>query len=187
MKLTRTRLPDVQIIEPQLFEDERGWFLVDFRYSRFEELGLPVRFRQENQSFSKRGVLRGLHYQVTRPQGKLISCITGAVFDVAVDIRSGSPTFRQWVGVHLTGDTPQQLWIPPGFAHGFCVLSDSAHVAYKCTDVYVPSDERGLLWCDPELGIDWPIKNPILSKRDRANRPLRESMSELPAYAASAR
>ena len=187
MKVTPTRLPEVQVIEPQIFVDERGWFREDFRDTRFEEHGLPTRFRQENQSYSKRGVLRGLHYQMAHPQGKLITCVSGEVFDVAVDIRHGSPTFRQWVGVQLSGDNPRQLWIPPGFAHGFCVLSDSARVSYKCTDVYVPSDERGLLWCDPELSITWPIQDPILSAKDRANRPLRDSSSQLPEYVASHR
>jgi dTDP-4-dehydrorhamnose 3,5-epimerase len=187
VNITRTRIPDVQIIEPRVFEDERGWFVEDFQDSRFESHGLPVRFRQDNWSRSKRGVLRGLHYQLDRPQGKLITCVTGHVFDVALDIRRGSPTFGKWVGVELQGDKPRQLWIPPGFAHGFCVLSASADVMYKCTDVYVPEDERGVLWCDPKLRIEWPITEPIVSKRDRANRPLDECMDDLPGYVGSPR
>lgn len=182
MNVTPTRLSEVRLIEPQVFEDERGWFLEEFQDDRFAEHGLPTHFRQENQSHSKRGVLRGLHYQLTRPQGKLISCISGNVFDVAVDIRRGSPTFGQWVGVELGGNTPHLLWIPPGFAHGFCVLSPSATVTYKCTDIYVPADERGLLWCDPDIGIAWPIDNPTVSARDRSNRRLSECAGDLPAY-----
>ena len=183
MRVTPTQLQEVLLIEPRVFEDERGWFLEDFQDTRFEEHGLPSHFRQENQSRSKHAVLRGLHYQMTRPQGKLISCIHGEVFDVAVDIRRGSPTFGRWVGIHLSGDKPQQLWIPPGFAHGYCVLSPSAHVAYKCSDIYVPSDERGLLWSDPDIGITWPLEHPIVSARDRSNRALRDCMHELPDYA----
>lgn len=187
MKVTPTQLPEVQLIEPRIFEDERGWFLEEYQDARFQEHGLPTRFRQDNRSRSTQGVLRGLHYQLQRPQGKLISCVYGAVYDVAVDIRRGSPTFGRWVGVELDADEPRLLWVPPGFAHGFCVLSALAYVSYKCTDVYVPADERGVLWCDPAIGIEWPIAKPILSAKDRANKPLRECMDELPEYVTSAR
>lgn len=181
MNIISTRIPEVRLLECPLFEDDRGWFFEEFQDERFAALGLPTAFRQENRSRSKQGVLRGLHYQFTRPQGKLVTCTQGKIFDVAVDIRRGSPTFAQWVGVELDADTPRQLWIPPGFAHGFCALTPVADVAYKCTDIYVREDERGILWCDPELGIPWPIAKPVVSGRDMALKPLR-GCTDLPEY-----
>lgn len=183
MKVTPTTLPDVLIVEPEILTDHRGWFFEEFRDERFRDLGLPARFRQENRSRSQCGVLRGLHYQLEHPQGKLVTCTHGRIFDVAVDIRRGSPTFGRWAGVELDGDAPRQLWIPPGFAHGFCVLTPFADVAYKCTDVYVREDDRGLRWDDPEIGIRWPVERPMLSDRDRGFRTLRESVAALPDYA----
>lgn len=146
MKVTKTKLPGVVIVEPKVFGDSRGFFQETWQKSRYEESGIREMFVQDNLSFSTRGVLRGLHYQNPNTQGKLVSVIQGEVFDVAVDIRAGSPTFGQWEGVHLSGENHRQLWVPPGFAHGFCVLSDTAYFMYKCTDVYNPSTEMGILW-----------------------------------------
>jgi dTDP-4-dehydrorhamnose 3,5-epimerase len=179
-----TALPEVLIVELERFTDDRGFFLERYHEEKFARLGLPGTWRQDNHSRSRRGVLRGLHYQLRRPQGKLVWCARGSAFDVAVDIRAGSPTFGQWASITLTEDLPQLLWIPPGFAHGFCALSDMTDIIYKCTEVYVPSDERGLAWNDPELGIRWPVTPPILSPRDRDFPQLRDAMTELPAYAA---
>lgn len=164
MKLTQTRIPDVVIVEPAVFADERGWFMETFNEPRFHaglrELGLPVPrpFVQDNHSCSKAGVLRGLHYQLPpSPQGKLVRVTQGAAYDVAVDIREGSPTFGQWVGVELTADNRRQLWIPEGFAHGFLSLADDTHFLYKTTDVYARDCERSLHWQDPAIGIEWPL------------------------------
>jgi dTDP-4-dehydrorhamnose 3,5-epimerase len=175
MKLVPTRLPGVIIVEPQVFRDDRGFFREVHRDELFRASGLPDRFRQDNHSHSRRDVLRGLHFQLSRPQGKLVTVIRGAVFDVAVDVRVGSPNFGQWVGVTLTEQEPRALWIPPGFAHGFCAVSDVADVLYKCTDVYVPSDEKGIIWCDSSIGIDWPVTKPILSPKDEQYPTLREA------------
>jgi dTDP-4-dehydrorhamnose 3,5-epimerase len=180
------RIPEVKLIESETFADERGWFFEEFQDERFAALGLPTAFPQQNRSRSRQGVLRGLHYQFARPQGKLVSCTQGRIFDVAVDVRRGSPTFGKWVGVNLDGASPHQLWIPPGFAHGFCVLSPVADVAYKLTDVYAAEDERGILWCDPDVGIEWPVSAPIVSERDRALKPLRDSV-DVPEYTLSLR
>jgi dTDP-4-dehydrorhamnose 3,5-epimerase len=177
-----TALPDVLIVELRSFADDRGFFVERYHEEEFARLGLPTTWRQDNHSHSRRGVIRGLHYQLHRPQGKLISCVRGRVFDVAVDLRVGSPTFRQWVGMTLADDTPWLLWIPPGFAHGFCALSDSADVLYKCTDVYVAADERGIAWNDPELAIAWPVEDPVISTRDRQLPLLSDAMDYLPAY-----
>ena len=184
MKVTPTSLPDVLLIEPRVFADERGFFYESFNAPRFAQHGLPTEWRQDNHSRSREGVLRGLHYQLRRPQGKLVTCIRGEVFDVAVDIRRGSPTFGTWTGVHLSGDKPQHLWIPPGFAHGFCVLSDVADFVYKCTDVYQGDDDRGVLWSDPGIGIDWPVADPALSEKDKRYLPLDASRADLPRYIA---
>ena len=184
MRVTPTNLPEVLIVEPTIFTDHRGWFFEEFRNEHFRDAGLPTVFRQENRSRSQRGVLRGLHYQLAHPQGKLVTCTHGRIFDVAVDIRRGSPTFGQWAGIELDGDVPRQLWIPPGFAHGFCVLSPFADVAYKCTEVYVREDDRGLRWDDPGIGVRWPIERPILSDRDRGFGTLNES-DALPDFAGS--
>src|SRR5438552_13450557 len=182
MKLTPMSLPEVVIVEPQVFRDERGLFREIHRDEQFAEFGLPQNFRQDNHSRSYHGVLRGLHFQLTRPQGKLVTVIRGAVFDVAVDIRRGSPTFGQWVGVILQENEPRALWIPPGFAHGFCVVSEMADVIYKCTDVYVPEDEKGVHWCDPNMGIKWPVESPILSPKDQQYAGLDECRHDLPRY-----
>jgi dTDP-4-dehydrorhamnose 3,5-epimerase len=169
MKITKTALPGVVIIEPKVFEDSRGTFMEGWHRARYEELGLPGVFVQDNSSFSKKGVLRGLHFQHPQAQGKLVSVLQGEVFDVAVDIRVGSPTYRQWVGITLSADNKRQLYIPEGFAHGFCVTSETALFMYKCTDYYHPATETGLLWNDPDIGIAWPIAKPILSDKDRNN------------------
>jgi dTDP-4-dehydrorhamnose 3,5-epimerase len=155
------------IIEPEVFGDERGFFLETFHTSRYADLaGISLPFVQDNYSRSLKGVLRGLHFQKKKPQGKLISVARGEVYDVAVDIRKGSSTFGQWVGVILSEENKKQLWVPPGFAHGFVALSEIADFEYKCTDYYDPSDEGSILWNDPDLAIGWPVENPILSDKD---------------------
>lgn len=166
MKVVETKLPGVLVIEPRVFGDPRGFFVETYNAERYHEAGLTMQFVQDNVSLSSRGVLRGLHMQSPRPQGKLIMAITGEIFDVAVDLRVGSPTFGQWESCILSGETKRQFWIPPGLAHGFCVLSEEALVLYKCTDTYQPNDERTIAWNDPDLGVDWPIATPSLSKRD---------------------
>ena len=170
MKVTPTAIPDVLLLEPKVFGDSRGFFFESFNQRAFEAAaGCPSQFVQDNHSRSGRGVLRGLHYQVEQPQGKLVRVVAGAVFDVAADIRPGSPTFGRWVGVELTADNQQQLWIPPGLAHGFLVLSDTAEFLYKTTDYYSPAHERCILWNDPSLDIRWPLTEPpILSSKDAA-------------------
>ena len=182
MKIVETPLPGVLVIEPRIFRDDRGFFLESFNAERFAQHGLPTSFRQDNHSHSVKRVLRGLHYQLKRPQGKLVSVIRGRVFDVAVDIRRGSPTFGRWYGTVLTEDEPRYLWIPPGFAHGFCTLSDTADFVYKCTDVYVGEDDRGVLWSDPSIGIEWPVSNPLLSEKDQRMPPLSDARTDLPEY-----
>ena len=168
MNVVETQLPGVLIIEPKVFGDHRGFFKETFQIERYQEAGIDLSFVQDNHSRSQRGVLRGLHWQKTRPQGKLVSCSVGAVFDVAVDVDQNSPTFGTYVGVELSAENHRQLWIPPGYAHGFCVLSETADFQYKCTDLYIPEDEGGLIWNDPELGIQWPIESPSLSEKDLA-------------------
>ncbi len=176
MNVIQTALPDVLILEPQVFGDARGFFLESYNRRRFAELGLPTEFVQDNHSRSARGVLRGLHYQIRQPQGKLVRVVRGAVFDVAVDLRRSSPTFGRWVGVELTEENRRMLWIPPGFAHGFLVLSEHADFLYKTTDFYAPEHERCILWNDPTLAIDWPLDGePILSAKDKQGRPLSEA------------
>ncbi len=169
MKATPTAIADVLVIEPKVFGDARGFFFESFNQQAFDEaVGRHVDFVQDNHSRSARGVLRGLHYQVRQPQGKLVRVVRGAVFDVAVDIRRASPTFGQWVGVELSEDNQRQMWVPPGLAHGFLVLSETADFLYKTTDYYAPAHERCILWNDPALGIEWPSINgaPLLSKKD---------------------
>lgn len=171
MKITPTAISDVLIIEPQVFGDARGFFLESFNQKMFQEAtGLHVDFVQDNHSRSAKGVLRGLHYQVQQPQGKLVRVVRGAVFDVAVDIRKASPTFGKWVGTELSEDNKRQFWIPAGFAHGFLVLSDSADFLYKTTDYYSPLHERCIAWNDPDIGIVWPNAGvtPSLSPKDQA-------------------
>lgn len=174
MKVTETTLPGVLLIEPRVFKDARGYFLESFHATRYAQAGMPIPFVQDNRSSSTKGVLRGLHFQQRYPQGKLVYVTYGAIFDVAVDIRKNSPTFGQWVGITLTAETYQQFYIPPGFAHGFCVLSDYADFHYKCTDYYHPEDEGILRWDDPDIGIQWPITEPILSVKDANASYLRE-------------
>jgi dTDP-4-dehydrorhamnose 3,5-epimerase len=175
MKIIDTAISEVKIIEPTVHGDERGFFMESWHQQRFDELVSPARFVQDNHSLSVRGTLRGLHYQITRPQGKLVRVIAGEVFDVAVDIRPESPTFGHWVGTHLSSDNRRQLWIPPGFAHGFYVVSDRAECLYKCTDYYHPASEKCILWRDATLAIDWPITcAPLLSAKDSAGTAFRE-------------
>ena len=174
MKVIETALPGVLIIEPKVFGDHRGFFLETFQVDRYREIGIELPFVQDNHSRSQRGVLRGLHFQKTRPQGKLVSVSRGAVYDVAVDIDPSSTTYGKFVGVELNDENHWQLWIPPGYAHGFCVVSDVADFQYKCTDFYFPADEGGLLWNDPDVGIPWPITEPQLSAKDANNPRLRD-------------
>ncbi|MFS2070877.1 dTDP-4-dehydrorhamnose 3,5-epimerase [Pseudomonas sp. CT11-2] len=173
MNVVNTRLPGVLIIEPKVFGDARGFFLESYHEQRYRDAGIELPFVQDNHSRSQYGVLRGLHFQRTRPQGKLVRVTQGAVYDVVVDINPESATCGEHVGVKLTADNHLQLWVPPGYAHGFCVLSDTADFQYKCTDLYFPEDEGGLLWNDPELGITWPIESPQLSEKDLRNPRLR--------------
>ena len=168
MKATRLAISEVVLIEPKVFGDARGFFFESFNQKAFNEAtGTNHQFVQDNHSRSAKGVLRGLHYQIQQPQGKLVRVVRGAVFDVAVDIRKSSPTFGRWVGAELSEDNQHQLWVPPGFAHGFLVLSDLADFLYKTTDYYAPQYERSILWNDSDLNIDWPIGEPILSNKDR--------------------
>ena len=168
MKIIETELPGVLIIEPQVFGDERGFFLESFHAERYREAGIDMAFVQDNHSRSRKGVLRGLHFQRRHPQGKLVRASRGSIFDVAADIDPASPTFGQYVGVTLSDENHRQMWIPPGYAHGFCVLSDEADCEYKCTDLYYANDEGGVLWSDPDLNIQWPLSNPLLSAKDLA-------------------
>ncbi|MCP9451771.1 MAG: dTDP-4-dehydrorhamnose 3,5-epimerase [Nitrospira sp.] len=169
MRATPLAIPDVVLLEPQVFGDDRGFFFESFNQARFEAaIGKPITFVQDNHSRSVKGVLRGLHYQIRQPQGKLVRIVVGAVFDVAVDLRRSSPTFGQWVGEILSAENKRQLWIPEGFAHGFVVLSEVAECLYKTTDYYAPEHERCLIWNDPTVGITWPLEGaPILSSKDR--------------------
>ncbi len=182
MKALPTSLPGVLRIEPVVHRDERGFFLEVFHQAKFETQGLPVQFVQDNHSRSRRGALRGLHLQTRRLQGKLIRCIQGEVFDVAVDVRRGSPTFGRWHGELLSADNFRQLWIPPGFAHGFCVTSESAEIEYKCTALYDPASDLAIAWNDPEIGIEWPIADPTLSARDAAAPRLAALTDRLPEH-----
>jgi len=169
MNFVRTKISDVVLISPEVYGDDRGFFLETFREDQFSKFELGPRFVQDNHSGSQKGVLRGLHYQIQNPQGKLVRAIAGEIFDVAVDIRKSSDTFGQWVGVVLSAKNKQQLWLPPGFAHGFFVLSDWAEVVYKATDYYAPEFERSILWNDPDIKIEWPIHpghSPIVSGKD---------------------
>ncbi|HVS37281.1 MAG TPA: dTDP-4-dehydrorhamnose 3,5-epimerase [Gemmataceae bacterium] len=174
MQITPTALPDVLVIEPRVFKDERGFFLEQFQARRYAAAGIAGPMVQDNHSGSRRGVLRGLHYQRRFPQGKLVSVLVGEIFDVAVDLRRSSPTFGKWVGVTLTAESRRQLWVPAGFAHGFYTVSDWAEIAYKVTDFYNPEDERTLLWNDPQVGVVWPLNGaaPLLSPKDAKGSPL---------------
>ena len=180
MNITATKIPEVLLLEPVVHKDDRGYFMETFRSSYFQDGEKTLIFVQDNQSKSQAGTLRGLHYQLQFPQGKLVRVMSGTVFDVAVDIRQSSTTFGKWVGQTLSAENKKQLWIPPGFAHGFLVLSKSAELFYKCTDYYHPEDDYSLLWNDPALGIDWPIQNldPALSEKDRNA----QCLSQIPVY-----
>lgn len=167
MKVTQSRLEGVCLVKPDVFEDSRGYFLESYHQDRYRENGIDVEFVQDNFSRSDRGVLRGMHYQVKRGQAKLVWVAQGEIFDVVVDIRKDSETFGQWQGFTLSSKNKHQLFIPVGFAHGFCVQSRNAYVGYKCSDYYFPENEAGLIWNDPEVGIDWPIEDPILSEKDQ--------------------
>ena len=185
LKVTEQSLPGVMLIEPAVFEDDRGFFMETYHMSKYGEAGLDQQFVQENHSHSRRYTLRGLHYQLKHPQGKLVYVIAGEILDIAVDIRRGSPTFGQWTGTLLSEKNRHQLFVPEGFAHGFCVLSENADVMYKCTDLYTPGDEYGILWSDPTIDIVWPIENPILSKKDARNPVLNDvPEGHLPLYEA---
>jgi len=166
LNFIETELPGVMIVEPQVFPDDRGLFFETYHVEKYKVGGFEKSFVQDNFSQSTKGVLRGLHYQIERPQGKLVSCLSGEIFDVAVDIRKNSDTFGKWFGVTLSEKNRKQLYVPEGFAHGFCAMSETANVVYKCTDVYIPEYDRGLLWSEPEFSIDWPLESPLLSKKD---------------------
>lgn len=177
MKFTPSILPEVVIIEPRVYGDKRGFFFEAWNAQTFADAGMPAQFVQDNHSRSARGVLRGLHYQLSRPQGKLVRVVSGRVFDVAVDLRRSSPTFGKWVGVELSAANHRLLWIPPGFAHGFLALEDGTDFLYKCTDFFAPEDERCLKWNDQDLGIDWPLSGiaPIISDKDGLGRSVMEA------------
>ncbi|MCO5735831.1 MULTISPECIES: dTDP-4-dehydrorhamnose 3,5-epimerase [Stenotrophomonas] len=185
MKVIHTRLPGCAVIEPRVFGDDRGFFFETWNAERFAELALPTHFVQSNVSSSSKGVLRGLHYQWPRPQGKLVSVLEGEVYDVAVDIRRGSPTFGQWEAVVLSAENKKQFWIPEGFAHGFAVLTETALFHYLCTDVYVAEADAGIRWNDADIAVDWPISAPILSAKDEKASFLKDiSEDRLPVYIA---
>ncbi|MEO5869838.1 MAG: dTDP-4-dehydrorhamnose 3,5-epimerase [Gemmatimonadaceae bacterium] len=184
MRITPTALPEVLRIEPNIHTDERGFLVVSFDEREFADAGLPAHFAQDNHSHSVSGVIRALHFQGRSPQGKLVTPITGDIFDVAVDIRVGSPTFGKWTGATLRASEPRYMWIPPGFAHGFAVLSDFADVVYKCTTLFEPDHQLGVRWDDPAIGIPWPVANPILSAADRKRPFLHDMLDSLPRFVA---
>lgn len=177
MKILPAKIPDVLIIEPQVFQDDRGFFFESYNHKAFcDQTGITANFVQDNHSFSKQNVLRGLHYQISQPQGKLVRAIAGSILDIAVDIRASSPTFGEWVSCILSADNKRQLWIPVGFAHGFVVLCEAAEVLYKTTDYYAPQHERCILWNDSDLAIDWSVTSPpIVSAKDRVGQPFKSA------------
>jgi dTDP-4-dehydrorhamnose 3,5-epimerase len=182
-RFREVELPGVLVVEPAVHQDARGFFLETYHRDKYRDGGLDAVFVQDNHSRSGRGTLRGLHAQRTRPQGKLVRAVRGTIFDVAVDVRRGSPTFGHWHGEELSGDDFRQLWIPPGFAHGFCVLSEVAEVEYKCTEIYLPEDEMTIAWDDPQIGVAWPLDDaPTLSGRDAAAPPLADWIDRLPVF-----
>ena len=183
MKVHAGKIPGVRIVEPSVHGDERGFFMESYSRDRYAEAGIPGEFVQDNVSLSSKGILRGLHFQHPNAQGKLCFVLEGEVFDVAVDVRVGSPTFGQWEGVTLSSENKRQLYVPPGFAHGFCVLSERAMFSYKCSEFYAGGSEVGVAWDDPEIGIDWPIQSPRLSAKDQQNRRLQDiGVDSLPRY-----
>ncbi|GAB4356819.1 MAG: dTDP-4-dehydrorhamnose 3,5-epimerase [Gammaproteobacteria bacterium] len=183
MEVSTTSLPGVLLLTPKRFRDERGFFQQLYHSSDYAAAGIDQPFAQDNLSFSGSGVLRGLHFQHPMPQGKLVTVLAGAIFDVAVDIRRGSPTFGRWFGVELSADNGHQLWIPGGFAHGFCVMGESALCHYKCTGLYAPEYEAAIRWNDPQLAIDWPVTNPVVSEKDASASTLAElDPDRLPVY-----
>jgi len=182
MKTIATDLPGVLIIEPRVFSDSRGFFFESYNAERYVEAGIAATFVQHNHSSSIKATIRGLHYQLRRPQGKLLRVLRGTVFDVAVDIRRGAPTFGKWVGVELSAENKRQIFVPAGFAHGFCVTSDVAEIEYKCTDFYAPEDERGVVWNDPTVRVTWPVSEPILSAKDQQLPPLTPDRQDLPIF-----
>jgi len=175
LNVTETSLPGVLVIDPQVFADERGFFMETYHSARFRDLGIDAVFVQDNHSRSLRGVLRGLHYQEPNGQAKLVRCTRGALYDVAVDIRVGSPQFGKWTGVELTEENKRMLWVPAGFAHGFCALTDVADLVYKCNTLYDAKSDRSILWSDPDLGITWPLSKPKLSEKDASAPRLKEA------------
>jgi len=188
MKVTPQAIPDILLIEPQVFGDERGFFKETFHAERYKNAGMPLPFVQDNLSRSRRGILRGMHLQHPYDQGKLVSVVEGEVFDVTIDVRVGSPSFGKWLGFLLSAENHRQLYVPPGFAHGFCVTSESALFSYKCTDLYHPEHELGVAYSDPDLGIEWPIKEPLVSAKDAAYPRLSQiDPAKLPRYAGAAK
>jgi dTDP-4-dehydrorhamnose 3,5-epimerase len=182
MKFEPTPLPGVVVVRPEVFRDPRGFFLETYHAEKYEQGGIRATFVQDNHSHSLKGTLRGLHAQLKHPQGKLVRAVAGEMFDVAVDIRRGSPTFGKWFGTRLSGENFVQLYVPPGFAHGFCVLSERVDVEYKCTDFYRRDDEVSVAWNDPDIGVEWPVETPLLSDKDRHAPRLRDLTDVLPAY-----
>lgn len=185
MKVLKTALDGVLVVEPEVFRDGRGFFLETFHQRKYSDAGIREVFVQDNHSSSVLGTIRGLHAQRLHPQGKLVRVLQGEILDVVVDIRKGSPRFRRWIGIQLTANNFMQCYVPPGYAHGFCVRSEFAQVEYKCSEFYDPSDELRILWNDPTIGIQWPTSQPLLSARDLAARPLDELTQYLPIYKAN--
>lgn len=181
MRFRETSLPGVFLVDVDVFGDDRGFFMETYRRERFAAAGIDAVFVQDNHSGSTHGVLRGLHYQEPHPQGKLVRCTAGSIFDVAVDIRRGSPHFGKWFGAELSAENRLQMWVPEGFAHGFCVTSDRAEVVYKCTEVWRKESDRSILWNDPAIGIEWPVEEPVLSEKDAAAPPL-DAADPLPKF-----
>ncbi|MCP3926858.1 MAG: dTDP-4-dehydrorhamnose 3,5-epimerase [Desulfobacterales bacterium] len=181
MKILNTEINGLMVIEPKIFEDDRGFFFESYQKNRYEDFGITSNFVQDNISYSKKNTLRGLHFQIDNPQAKLVQVISGEIYDVALDLRVNSPHFGEWFGVVLSGSNKKQLFIPEGFAHGFCVTSDTATFSYKCSDIYNPTDEGGIIWSDPEININWPVTNPVLSQKDNIYKQLSQLEShELP-------
>ena len=183
MKISTTAIEGILIIEPKTFRDKRGFFMETYNQRRYNASGINATFVQDNLSYSLKNTVRGLHFQMKHPQAKLIQVILGEIFDVAVDLRPASDTFGKWVGIHLSNKNTRQVFIPEGFAHGFCVLSEFAYFCYKCSDFYAPDDESGIIWSDPDIGIEWPVENPIISEKDKQYQKLSGLTAEqLPSF-----